>query len=151
MVPATTCQPRHLRGRKGRKGVRLTSQDKKQEANQSAVPDIKHPTSKTPKAQFTNPIDHCIRKNIARARARSRERAPLPMVVFGTQQEIDEEDGDGGAGEDHDEVAEEEEAEHVVDFAEPHVVHDEVELNEDSAEGEDADEEHAGEGAEVSR
>ena len=66
------------------------------------------------------------------------------MVVLGAEQEVDEEDGDGGAGDDHEAVAEEEEAEHVVDFAEPHVVHDEVELDEDGAKGEDAYEGHGG-------
>lgn len=71
------------------------------------------------------------------------------MVVLGAEQEIDEEHGDGGGGDDHDGVAEEEEAEHVVHLAEPHVVHDEVELHEDGAEGEDADEGHGGEGAQV--
>ncbi len=64
------------------------------------------------------------------------------MVVLGAEQEVDEQDGDGGARDDHNAVAEEEEAEHVVDFAEPHVVHDEVELDEDCTEWKDADESH---------
>lgn len=71
------------------------------------------------------------------------------MIVLRTEQEVDQEYRDGGTGDDHDAVAEEEKAEHVVDFAEPHVVHDEVELDEDGAEGEDTDEEHGWEWAEV--
>ncbi len=66
------------------------------------------------------------------------------MVVLAAEQEVDEKDGDSGARDDHDAIAEEEETEHVVDFAEPHIVHDEVELNEDGAEGENANEEHGG-------
>ena len=71
------------------------------------------------------------------------------MVIFTAEQEVDEEDGNGGAGNDHDAVAEEEETEHVVYFAEPHVVHDEVELHEDGAEREDAHKDHGGQRAEV--
>ena len=81
-------------------------------------------------------------KNISCARPCRAEAAPLPMVVLSAEQEIDEEDGDGGASGDHDAVAEEQEAEHVIDFAEPHVVHDEVELDEDGAKGEDANKRH---------
>ena len=71
------------------------------------------------------------------------------MVVFRAQQEVDEENCDGGAGDDHDAVAEEEEAKHVVDFSKPHVVHDKVELDENRPEGEDANEEHGRNRAEV--
>ena len=71
------------------------------------------------------------------------------MIVLRTEQEVDQEYRDGGTGDDHDAIAEEEEAEHVVDFAEPHVVHDEVARDEDAAAGEDADEELGWEGAEV--
>lgn len=71
------------------------------------------------------------------------------MVVLRAKQEVDEQDGDSGTSDNHDSVAEEEEAEHVVDFAEPHVVHNEVELYEDGTEGENADEEHGGDGAKV--
>ena len=71
------------------------------------------------------------------------------MVVFRAQQEVDEEYCDGGAGDNHDAVAEEEEAKHVVHFSKPHVVHDKVELDENGAKGEDANEQHGGNGAEV--
>lgn len=71
------------------------------------------------------------------------------MVVFRAQQEVDEEYRDGGAGDDHDAVAEEEEAKHVVHFPKPHVIHDKVELDENGAEGKDANEQHGGNGAEV--
>ena len=59
----------------------------------------------------------------------------MPMVVLGTQQVVDEKYGHGGGSDDHEPVTEEEEAEHVVDFAEPDAAHDEVELDEDGAEG----------------
>lgn len=71
------------------------------------------------------------------------------MIVLGAEEEIDEEDRDGGASDNHDAVAEEQEAEHVVHFAKPHVVHDEVEFDEDGAEGEDTDESHGGQRAQV--
>ena len=71
------------------------------------------------------------------------------MVVFRAQQEVDEENCDGGAGDYHDAVAEEQEAKHVVDFPKPHVVHDKVELDENGAEGEYANEEHGRDWAEV--
>ena len=71
------------------------------------------------------------------------------MVIFAAEQEVDKQDSDGRAGDDHDTVAKEEEAEHVVDFAEPHVVHNEVELNENGTEGKDANQEHGGNGPEI--
>lgn len=71
------------------------------------------------------------------------------MVVFRAQEEVNKENCDGSAGDDHDAVAEEEEAKHVVDFSKPHVVHDKVELDENRAEGEDANKEHGRNRAEV--
>ena len=64
------------------------------------------------------------------------------MIILAAEEEIDQQHANGGASDDHDGVSEEEETEHVVDLAEPHVVHDEEEFDEDGAEGEDADEEH---------
>ena len=64
------------------------------------------------------------------------------MIILTAEQEVNEENGDGRAGDDHDAVAKEEEAEHVVYFAEPHVVHDEVEFDENGTKGKDANEEH---------
>ena len=61
------------------------------------------------------------------------------MIIFATQQEVHEKDGNGSASDDHDAVAQEEEAEHIVHFSKPHVVHDEIEFHEDGAKGEDAD------------
>jgi len=73
------------------------------------------------------------------------------VIVFTAEQEVDQQDSDSGASDDHDAVAEKEKAEHVVDFAEPHVIHDEVELDEDSTEREGADQKHGRERAEVGR
>ena len=61
------------------------------------------------------------------------------MVVLTAEEEVYHEHGDGCTGDDHEAVAEEEESEHVVDFAEPDGGHDEVELDEDGSEGKDAD------------
>ena len=55
----------------------------------------------------------------------------------------------GGAGDDQQAEAEEEEAKHVVDPVAPQTIQDEEELDEDGAEGQQADGEHAGEGPEV--
>lgn len=57
------------------------------------------------------------------------------MVVLTAEQEVNEQDRDGGACDYHDTVAEKEETEHVVNLTKPHVVHDEVELDEDGSEG----------------
>ena len=73
------------------------------------------------------------------------------MIVLRAQQVIDEHDGDGGARDDHDAIAEEKKAEHVVDAVEPQAVHDEIELDEDGAKGEEADKKHGGKGTEVGR
>ncbi len=71
------------------------------------------------------------------------------MIILATEQEVDEQDSNGGTSDDHDAVAEEEEAEHVVYLAKPHVVHDEIKLDEDSAEGKNADEEHGRDGSKI--
>ena len=73
------------------------------------------------------------------------------MIVLRAEQEVDEKDGDGGAGDSHDAVAQEQKAEHVIDFAEPDVVQDEEELYEDGAKREDADQEHGRNGAKIGR
>ena len=56
------------------------------------------------------------------------------MIILAAKQEVDEQNRDGGTGNDHNAVAEEKEAEHVVYLAKPHVVHNEVEFDEDGAE-----------------
>ena len=71
------------------------------------------------------------------------------MVILTAEQEVDKQDRDGGACNDHDAVAEEEETEHVVYLAKPHVVHDEVELNEDGAKRKNTNQEHRRNGPEV--
>lgn len=71
------------------------------------------------------------------------------MIILTAEQEVDEQDRDSGAGDDHNAVAEKEKTEHVVYLTKPHVVHDEVELDEDGAKGENADKEHGWDGPEV--
>ena len=61
------------------------------------------------------------------------------MVIFAAEQEVYEQDRDGGTGYYHNAVTEEEETEHVVYLAKPHVIHDEVEFHEDGAKGKNAD------------
>jgi len=58
--------------------------------------------------------------------------------ILRAQQEIRQQDCCCGRCQDHETVADEEEAEHVVEFAGPDAGHDEVEFDEDGAEGEDA-------------
>lgn len=57
------------------------------------------------------------------------------MIILAAEQEVDKQDRDGGTSNYHNAIAEKEETEHVVYLAKPHVVHDEVELDEDGAEG----------------
>ena len=71
------------------------------------------------------------------------------MIVLTAEQEVNQQHSDGRTGDYHNPVAEKEESEHIIHLAKPHVVHDEVELDEDGAEREDSDEEHGREGAEV--
>ena len=71
------------------------------------------------------------------------------MIVLTAEQEVDQQHRDGGTGDYHNPVAEKEKPEHVVYLAKPHVVHDEVELDEDGAERKDSDEEHGRDGPEV--
>jgi hypothetical protein len=126
--------------------TKLTSQDKPQCTNQRTVPQIQHPRSPRREAQSPDPIKHGIQKHINGRSARSEKRSPLPMVVFRTERKVDHKDRDGGRSHDHQTVAEEQEAEHVVDTAEPDAADDEVQLEEYGAKGKDADEEHGGQG-----
>ena len=71
------------------------------------------------------------------------------MIILAAEQEVDEQNRDGGTSNDHNAVAEEKEPEHVVYLAKPHVVHNEVELDEDGAEWKDTDQEHRRDGPEV--
>ena len=64
------------------------------------------------------------------------------MIILAAEQEVDKQNRDGGTSNDHNAVAEEKEPEHVVYLTEPHVVHDEVELDEDGAEWKDTDQKH---------
>lgn len=131
------------------KGRKLTRQNKPQDGNQRTVAQIKHTAGPAPEAQGADPIKHGIGKDVNGTGATGGKGSPLPMVIFGTEQEIHHEDGDGGRGDNHEAVAQEQEAEHVVDSAEPDRVHDEVELDKDGTKGEDADEEHRRQRTEV--
>ena len=68
----------------------------------------------------------------------SSKRSPVPMVVLRTQQEIHEQNCGSSASDDHEPVGNEEEPEHVVDLGEPDRGHDEVELDEDGGEWQQA-------------
>ena len=59
----------------------------------------------------------------------------MPVIILTTKQEIDHEHRDSRTRYYHEAVAEEQEAEHVVDLAEPDGRHDEVELDEDGSKG----------------
>ena len=72
------------------------------------------------------------------------------MVVFRAESKVHHEDCDGSRGDDHEAVAEEEEAEHVVDTAEPDAADDEIQLEEYGAKGKNADEEHGWQRTQVS-
>lgn len=128
---------------------RLTGQDKEQKADEETISHIQYPTGQASKTQFGHPIQQGVPEHVHRARPSRAKCPPLPVVILTAEKEVDQENGDGCASDDHDAIAEEKEAEHVVDFAKPHVVHDEVEFDKDGAEGEDADEKHGRDRAEV--
>ena len=90
-------------------------------------------------------------KHITCTRSYGTESAPLPVIILTAEQEIHQQNGYGCASNDHDSVAKEEKAEHVVNLAEPHIIHDEIKVDENGAEGKNADYEHGRQGAEVSR
>lgn len=129
--------------------IGLTCQYEKEETQQCTITHIQDPTCEISEAQVSNPVEHCIRKYISSAGASSPERPPLPVVVLAAEQKVYEQYSHGGAGDNHDTVAKEEEAEHIVNSAGPDATHDEVKLDNDSTEGQDADEKHGRDWAEV--
>ena len=129
--------------------MRLTSKNKEQERNQRAVPNVQYTPRQATQPQLRDPVDKRVSEDVECRCASCHERSPVPMVILTAEQEVYHQDGDCGACDDHETVAEEEEAEHVVDLAEPDGGHDEVELDEDGSEGEDADDEHGWDGFHV--
>lgn len=113
----------------------LTGEYESQERDQQTISQIQHTPSQTAHAQLGNPQDKRVKEDITGAHTSRQERPPLPVVVLAAEEHVDEQHRHRGAGDDHESVAEEEEAEHVVDPVEPDGVHDEVEFDEDSAKG----------------
>ena len=128
-----------------------TSKHEPKRTRQRAITQIKHPRSPARKTQRPDPIEHGVQKDIDGARTADAERAPLPVIVLGAEDEIRHQHSNCSRSDDHEAKAQKQEAEHVVNPAEPDAVHDEVELDEDGAKGQDADQQHAGNGTHVAR
>ena len=122
----------------------LTRHNKPQKTQQHGIAEIQQPARERAKTQHPRPIEQTIRKQVPSTGATARERAPLPVVVLGAEEEVNHHDGHRGARHDQQAEGQEQEAEHVVDPAAPETLHDEVELDEDGPEGQDADCQHAG-------
>lgn len=113
----------------------LTCQNEEEEAYQCAVTEVEYTRRQAPKTDVTKPIDHCICKNIACRGPGSVEGSPLPVIVLTAKQKVNQENRDRGTCNDHNSVADEQKAEHVVNFSRPHILQNEEEFNEDSSEG----------------
>lgn len=125
-------------------GRGLTSKHKPQGPQQQTISQVQDPTGPRSETQRPHPVEQGIQHHICRTGATGAKRSPLPVIILRAEQKVHHEDGDGGGRDDHEAVAEEEEAEHVVDAREPDGVHDKVEFDKDGAKGEDADDEHRG-------
>ena len=117
----------------------LTRQDKEHRAKQRTIPKIQHPARPAGEAKVLRPVQHRIRKHITRRRARHHERAPLPVVILRTERKVNHQHRHRRTGDHHQQVAEKEEAKHVVNLAEPDAVDDKVQLGRDGAKGGHAD------------
>lgn len=131
IVPVLLYQPRSRIQDRFR---HLTSQNKEQETDQSAVPEIEHIPRPAPQTHLANPVEQRVQEHIQSAGPGGEESPPVPVVVFRAEQEVDHQDRDRSASDDHEPVANKQEAEHIIHFAEPDARHDEIELDEDGAE-----------------
>lgn len=96
-------------------------------------------------------IIHRVQPNVGRAATTRNETSPPPVVVLGAELEVGQNDGDLDASDNKDDEDEQQEPEDVVVAVEPDSGEDEEELEEDSAEGEDAGEGDRGVGLHVPR
>ena len=116
------------------RGVGHTSQNEEQERDQCTVSDIQYSSCQTTELQLRDQINKCIQEHIESRSTSGHERSPVPVIILTAEKEVDHEHGDGCAGDNHETVAEEQEAEHVIDLAELDGGHDEVKLHKDSSE-----------------
>jgi len=86
---------------------------------QCRVPQIQHCASDTGKADSADPKYNRVEEDVEGAGGAGGEGAPLPVVVFGAEGEVEGEDRGGGAGGEEEAEGEEEETEHVVDATLP--------------------------------
>ena len=122
----------------------LTRQDEHQQTQQRRIPKIHNPARQRRKANIFDPVQQTAGKNIKRTRARREEATPLPVIILRTQKEVNHEHRHRRGGDNHQPKANKQEAEHIVDLAEPDAVHDEIQLDEDGAKRQHARERHAG-------
>jgi hypothetical protein len=97
----------------------LTRQDEYQESHQRRVTNVKDSTRQAPEANPCRPEAKCVEEDITPCHSSTKESPPLPAVVLGAEQKVYKKDSGTSGGDDHETITDEEEAEHVVDFAGP--------------------------------
>lgn len=127
----------------------LTSEDKEEQRNQGTIPNVEHRSCKPAELNLGDQVEQTVQEDITSTHTSSHERSPLPVIVLGAKQEVGQQNSRSSADHNHEAIAKEEETKHVVNPAEPDGAHNEVELHKDGAEGQEADNEHAGNRLEV--
>lgn len=69
--------------------MKLTSQDKEQEANQQTIPHIQDPRREASEAQFADPVQQRVGEHIEGTCPSRTESPPLPVVILTAEQEVD--------------------------------------------------------------
>ena len=119
-----------------------TGHDKHNESNQGRITNIQNCPREPTKADSSRPEEERVEENIATCHTGSGKCAPVPSVILGAEQEIHEQHGRGGRGDDHQTIADEQEAEHVVDLVGPERGHDEIEFHENGSKGKKTGQKH---------
>ena len=119
-----------------------TGHDKHNESNQGRITNIQNCPREPTKADSSRPEEERVEENITTCHTGSGKCAPVPSVILGAEQEIHEQHGRGGRGDDHQTIADEQEAEHVVDLVGPERGHDEIEFHENGSKGKKTGQKH---------
>lgn len=132
--------------KEGGKETNGSRHNEEQEHNDERVAKVEKHAGGIGQAELGLKVVDAVDEEIDGGEARGDEASPPPVVVLGTEVEVAEENGGLRAGDDENEKHEEEKSEHVVRGAGPNGTHDEVELNEDAAEGQNASHYNTGDG-----
>mmetsp|Transcript_17633 Transcript_17633/g.57055 ORF Transcript_17633/g.57055 Transcript_17633/m.57055 type:complete len:221 (-) Transcript_17633:1033-1695(-) len=113
-------------------------EDEEAVAHHEHVAEVQGPRRGLGDVQLGKVVEGGVEEEVHGRGARGEVGPPPPVVVLRAQLEVAQHDGDLRARHDEDDEDDEEEPEDVVELVQPHRGQDEEELNEHSAEGEDA-------------